>query len=629
MSPPRRAILFVAWGEACVREVLDLRRESVLPPYPLFLLTDRESIVPDTEGLEVLRADFVLEGKLRKAEMLDHLPAGYDSLLFLDSDIRVLGDLELGFAQAERHGLALALAPHCSLDFFLGFGEVMDLESMPRRGQAQYNTGVLFFRRGPDVDRILRLWKERCLAHRERPHSDQPYFTLVLEELGFRPYVLSSAYNYRGVGEVVSGPVRIWHCRDPRPARLNAPELVSVPRRILHGEILLPAGPPLPGARAIHAAAVLALAIVVVLLARPGALVAAATVLAALALLVVARGTLVRRSRLTKVLLLLTGIVVLLVLPELALRRAGLRFEAGAHVGPPRAREFFRFAPDPELLWTLDPRDPGVNSWGFPDEEVADPAPAGTTRLLFLGDSCMAQGYPARVEERLARSPDSSPGSVEAIVLAVQGYSSLQGVRAAARHAAHVAPDVALVAFGWNDHWRSIEVPDARRTASGAESGPRLPNLLRRSRLVQWIVRSWSGAAAERRIDAPRVSLSEYEANLERLRSRFASTDIPVVLLTAPTAHPVQGVPDYLVEEGYITDAESGLRLHREYNEVVRRVAARPGAHLLDLAARYAALPAEDVRRLFRADGIHFTEEGLGRVAEDVTAFLVEAGLVD
>ena len=99
--------------------------------------------------------------------------------------------------------------------------------------------------------------------------------------------------------------------------------------------------------------------------------------------------------------------------------------------------------------------------------------------------------------------------------------------------------------------------------------------------------------------------------------------------MTAPSAHATLGVPDYLVEEGFAPSAEAVLEEHAAYNRVLREVAtAHSTSRLLDLAAELDARPAEELRSLFRPDGIHFTDAGLDEVARLVAAFLREQGLV-
>jgi len=610
----KRAVLFVAWGDAFVREVLDCIAASSLPECPVYLLTDEHTRVPDEAPLTVLRTRFALEGKLRKAELLTHLPSEVETWLFLDSDTCVLADLELGFEKAEQHGLALALAPHGTLEAFRGFGDVMDVEGVPRAGQAQLNTGVLFFRRSVEVDEVFETWHRLCLAHADRPHSDQPYFTLALEKLGLVPYVLSPAFNYRGVGEWVSGSIRVWHSRDEMPSGVNDTQEL---RRVREGEVLRSDGPLTPIA-ILRGAAAGVLATVAVLLTalatRPEALWAwlNVPVLLALAFVLAAPGPIRRSRTLRRAILVATVLTALLGLPELGLRAAGFQHVSGARIGPPRAVRFASFVAHDELLWTRHPADSDVNELGFPGPEMPDSKPPGTERLLFLGDSCTAQGYPRRVEQAV-------PG-VEAVTLACQGYSSWQGRRMAELYGAGLEPDAVFVYFGWNDHWLARSAPDAEREAPGV-----LTRWRERSRLLQLLaslaapVRSSSSAR-------PRVTREEYRANLNAIIETFAG--VPTILVTAPSAHAKLDVPDYLVAEGFALDHDSVLAEHTAYNEIVREVAAeKTDAHVLDLERTFDQLASAELEILFRKDGIHFTAEGLDRVADEVAAFVTRKGL--
>lgn len=605
----RRAILFVAWGDPFVQEVLDCIASSELPAYPLYLLTDEQTSVPEGAPLEVLRASFELHGKLRKAELIDHLPADVDTWMFLDSDTRVLGDLSLGFDQAERHGLALALAPHCTLESFKGFGEVLDAEGLERAGQAQFNTGVVFFHRRDEVDEVLRLWHELCLRHRERSHSDQPYFSVALEQLGVRPYVLSAAFNYRGIGEWVGGTLRVWHTRDPLPAGPNADEGM---RRLREGEVLRPEGlhlSPVGWLRLVAAGELVLAAMLLAALASRGQPLWAwlhAPVVVLLALLLTAQRALRVRRWLQRATLVGAVLGALVVLPELGLRVAGYERTAGVSIGPPRAVRFARFVAHDQLLWTRDPADHDVNSLGLPVPEPPAAPAEDARRVLFLGDSCTAQGFPERVEGLL-------PGN-ESVVLACQGYSSLQGLRLAQLHGVDLEPDVVVVAFGWNDHWRARGAVDSERRAPGAGA-----RLVQRSRLLQLLISAF--LSGPELLDVPRVSPEAFGGNLAALRALFPRA--AVVFVTLPGGHRSLGVPTYLVEEGFAPDEEAVVQQHAAYNQIVRTVAGEQGL-LLDLAGHFEDLEAADLERLFRPDGIHFTDAGLDHVASVVARFLDE-----
>lgn len=228
------AIVFLAWGEKYLKQVeLCIGRSPEIHGYDHVLITDPET---NTEGLkcrfsEIVRARFQTEGLLRKAEIVKFLPRSYDLYLFLDSDTLVIDDMSLGFEKAAQFSIAAAPAPHYSLDYFWGFGSIMDLEGVPCKGQMQYNTGVIFFANSPTVNEILQRWMFLALTYGDKFRNDQPFFTLAMEQLGFNPYTLSISYNYRGFGDSISGPVRIWHSHGPIPEGINDFKDAWPPRR--------------------------------------------------------------------------------------------------------------------------------------------------------------------------------------------------------------------------------------------------------------------------------------------------------------------------------------------------------------------------------------------------------------
>jgi hypothetical protein len=96
---------------------------------------------------------------LDKSRLLDFLPDGERTYLFLDTDTTVLSDLSFAFRKAERHGIAVSTAPHYNLSEFWGFGHALEQIGLPRADQNQYNTGVIFFRTTPRVRRLFARWK--------------------------------------------------------------------------------------------------------------------------------------------------------------------------------------------------------------------------------------------------------------------------------------------------------------------------------------------------------------------------------------------------------------------------------------------------------------------------------------
>ena len=228
------SVIFLAWGDKFIEEVVSCISKSskFLKDYDLILITDFDTNITKVEPLvkTVVRAEFENEGLLRKTELHKHIPSGYESYMFLDSDTIILNDISLGFVKANIHGIAVCPAPHYSLDAFWGFDEVMEKESVLRSGQLQYNTGVIFFNNSQIVKDVFSRWGYLGNLY-SYFKNDQPFFTLAMEELFFNPYTLSISYNYRGFGDAISGDVRVWHSHEEMPKNINKYDSSWPPRR--------------------------------------------------------------------------------------------------------------------------------------------------------------------------------------------------------------------------------------------------------------------------------------------------------------------------------------------------------------------------------------------------------------
>lgn len=214
-----RAIVFFAWGSDWIQRAAECIRESKLPDYPVFVVTDNAT---DTVGLpknvEVVRLVFGLLGKARKAEFFSRLPQKIGTALFLDADIRIIDDISLGFEKAEKHGIAIAPAPHYSLADFRDFRQIMIAEGITPLGQMVYNTGVIFATpHRPEVRAVFDLTLQLAQKYQDKVWNEQPHLTLAMELLGFNPYTLSPSFNHRAFGELISGPLRIWHSYEALP----------------------------------------------------------------------------------------------------------------------------------------------------------------------------------------------------------------------------------------------------------------------------------------------------------------------------------------------------------------------------------------------------------------------------
>ncbi|HTW71644.1 MAG TPA: hypothetical protein VME47_17295 [Acetobacteraceae bacterium] len=243
MARAKRAIVYVAWGEPHVREAVTSARTAGLMKTDRLLITNaasRRFLPQDAPFERVIEHAFQLPGQLAKSEMFALLPPEYGSFLFLDSDTYILLDVSLGFEKAEIYGIAAAQSAAYSLEHFWGFASQAAALGVPPRDILQYNTGVIFFTRAPRAWAVMRKWHNLCTRAPcdATAWGDQPYFAVAMEQLGFNPYTLSTAYNYRSFGELANGQIRIWHSRAPPPDDVN---VITGPwpfRRFLEGRRL-------------------------------------------------------------------------------------------------------------------------------------------------------------------------------------------------------------------------------------------------------------------------------------------------------------------------------------------------------------------------------------------------------
>lgn len=154
---------------------------------------------------------------LDKTVMYDVSP--FDTTVFLDCDTVVLGDLTLGFEQAERFGVA------CCINEVPWVRRYAGLEG----DGTEYNTGVLFFDKIL-AEKPLRAWPRyarevdsSCVfnhmdgGQRVQPCNDQASLSVAFQQTGFNPCVLPLNYNFRpSYHRCLAPPVKVWHdYKDP------------------------------------------------------------------------------------------------------------------------------------------------------------------------------------------------------------------------------------------------------------------------------------------------------------------------------------------------------------------------------------------------------------------------------
>lgn len=294
-----------------------------------------------------------------------------------------------------------------------------------------------------------------------------------------------------------------------------------------------------------------------------------------------------------RTLLLLLSTAVSLVAAELVLRAVGYgRVTPSMNFGVNTrgALERGGFAPHDALFWTLpvrpDPVDQAIRAV-HPGRPV--PPKGERRRLIVLGDSCSrismeSLPYSATLERLL-------DPRWEVLNAAVPGYTSHQGLVWLRIQLLDLQPDLVVVYFGWNDHWRSTGVTDRQYERWRAESRIRLRTLLHRRPATPPL----------------RVPLQDYAENLQAVVAEIRGAGAQAILVAAPHAF-TDEARRRLEQTGYILEGERPEALHEGYLAAVRRCAGQPQVAVL--AADRLLDEFADRAPLMMRDGIHLTDTG-------------------
>ncbi|MFH1844704.1 MAG: SGNH/GDSL hydrolase family protein, partial [bacterium] len=293
--------------------------------------------------------------------------------------------------------------------------------------------------------------------------------------------------------------------------------------------------------------------------------------------------------------LILFGILLPLLLTELGLRLVGygmVRPELNFGVNMRSGLEAGRLELDRQVFWREAGGPPTQMHERLRLIRVGDPVPpkGDKYRIICLGDSCTRlsrQGWPYSLllQEGLGLA------YVEVFNASLEGYSSHQGLAWLRHHLLAYEPDLVIVYFGWNDHWRSTGRTDAEYAASLSTSHLRLFDLFR-----------------SQPDESPlRVSIDEFGANLQEIANLVERRGGQTLLLTAPSA--ISGESqERLRENGYLQFGDQAPRLHANYQQAVRLLDNEWDPQVLDVANIFAYISDPEI--LFYRDGIHLTDMG-------------------
>ncbi|MEM6795721.1 MAG: SGNH/GDSL hydrolase family protein, partial [Acidobacteriota bacterium] len=212
-----------------------------------------------------------------------------------------------------------------------------------------------------------------------------------------------------------------------------------------------------------------------------------------------------------------------------AVLEVGLRTSGFSFVLYPEDIEFGK--PDPVLLKNAFDEDADLfwvpKDYGLRLERLAAERPP----LLLLGDSCTHFGTYGEALVKIAR--ERRGGSLGIGNLGVAGWSSYQGRRLVEREVTALAPAVATIYFGWNDHWIGFGIEDKTIARLKGVFGSRWS----RSRLVQLVMKGLVAWGARSTAYPNRVSESDFADNLTRMVADLRKAGAVPMLLTAASNH--------------------------------------------------------------------------------------------
>ena len=310
-----------------------------------------------------------------------------------------------------------------------------------------------------------------------------------------------------------------------------------------------------------------------------------------------------------------------LAVAELGLRLVGFEFAllpTKVQFGWPDARTLkSTYRVDEDLLWVPKNYD-----------AILEHARSNRPDIVFMGCSVTEFSfYPAVFRERFEEA--GRDRHLQTLSLGIAGWTSYQGVQQMRRDVAPLKPRFVTILYGWNDHWLTFGTEDK----SIGQFNLDVPSwLLQLSelRVVQVVNRALFSIMKIRDEGSgpppPRVTLSDFRANLREMVQIARANGITPILMTAPSSHLVGEEPAYLAD-GFLDDLSQLVPIHDAYAEAVREVAGVENVELVDLHAAIRALPQASWSRYLGEDGIHLTPRGSRRVGAILYEAFVARGL--
>jgi len=273
-----------------------------------------------------------------------------------------------------------------------------------------------------------------------------------------------------------------------------------------------------------------------------------------------------------------------------------------------------------------------ISSKGFVGPEFNEKKPPGVIRIIAVGDSCTFAGgwYETTYSGVLSAllNARSSTGRFEVLNAGVPGYNSEFALARLKDELLQYQPDLVTIYVGWND---LMKINPANSSATDKHKP--LWNLLNQSYLMKayskliffhlrpLVIKPKLDGDIEGSHAFDTFVPSTFQANLEAMAATLKEHHVQALFVTLPVVVRLRMTQDDLdrnhVFFPYYAGAyslEKFLSLHRSYNTVIKRVAARNQIAFVDLDAIFNQRNKDE---LFY-DTIHLSDAGNRLVAESL-----------
>ena len=342
----------------------------------------------------------------------------------------------------------------------------------------------------------------------------------------------------------------------------------------------------------------------------------------------------------------LSAICLALILGAGALAEAVVRVRAYARFGAyTDIYDLFERCPGVDILRPIpnlsaryaDQAQIDISSLGFRSPELANPKPAGTLRLAYLGASTTfcanASTNGASWPSLCSALVDQALGNVTVDYLnaGVTGYDVADSILAVEHRLQPCSPDVLIIYHAANDlannSWAVAHAAGLVEASdeSWLEDVSLLWMLVQKNR--RYFAAQDTGRSSAGKLDFdPKALSSGFRRDLTELVHQGQQLSDVVVLVTFATKVRAEQPSDVAYENmaqaftfmSYLTPNDM-LAGYAEYNRVIREVAQATGALLVP---GEFDIPGDE---LHFADSVHFTEQGCARMAERVAEALLNS----